>query len=431
MLEERLDLWDSGTIKTDYGASFLKHIPKYEAFCNFPSHDNFQQVIHNNYNVYYPIKHPDPEPEDSFERIASLIKHIFGTNDITYTNAIGEEKTLNEYELGLDYVQLLFAKPQEKLPVLCLVSKENETGKSTFCDLLRAIFQGNITSITNQDFKDSFNAHWITKHIVYCSETLLEKAEYSERIKTLSTDHKSNVNTKGVSQFEIDIFIHFILLSNNETSFIRLTEYDTRFWIRKVPVLKTKDPEFLSGMITEVPAFIAFLKSRNFATKKESRMWFNQRLTMTDALNKVIIYNKPSIEKELRYRIINMFLDFNVDEILMSEKDIKEQFFPGTKDLKYLGEVLRNSMNLDQWKDDSGLYKTRRYKIPTWVKAYDEDAKEQVTIEGHIPSNGRPYVFKRSDFIDELTEQQYSRTSSEANPSAQGSLFTKEDDMPF
>ena len=431
--EDRLELWDIATINRQHGKEFWKHIPSYDAFCNVPSHDNFQPVIHNAYNVYYPLKHPDPEEDETFERIMNLIKHIFGTGKIEYKPKDGSDPiTLNEWELGLDYIQILFQLPQEKLPVLCLVSKENETGKSTFCDLLRAIFQGNITSINNQDLKTDFNAHWITKLIVYCSETFLEKQEYSERIKTLSTDQKANVNTKGVSQYEIDIFLHFILLSNNESSFVRVTEDDTRYWVRKVPVLTDRDPNFLKEMIVEVPAFIAFLKNRTLKTKKESRMWFSHSLTKTDALKKVIQYNRSTVEKELRYRLTQMFLDFDKDIIMMSASDIKEHIFPHVKDLKYLSEVLRDSMGVDHYKDNEGKYRIRRYNIPTWEVVWDDDNKKKIKKQGIIPGNGRPFVFNRKEFVDAADEANYLRGIDYSDDDYETAINTKvDDDLPY
>jgi len=44
------------------------------------------------------------------------VKHIFG----------------DQIELGLDYLQLLYQKPVQILPIVCLVSKERSTGKTTF-----------------------------------------------------------------------------------------------------------------------------------------------------------------------------------------------------------------------------------------------------------------------------------------------------------
>ena len=43
----------------------------------------------------------------------------------------------DQYELGLDYLQILYTMPQQKLPILLLVSEERNTGKSTILNFLR------------------------------------------------------------------------------------------------------------------------------------------------------------------------------------------------------------------------------------------------------------------------------------------------------
>lgn len=60
-----------------------------------------------------------------FRDIEKLMHHIF------------EE----QYELGLDYMQLLYMQPTQKLPILLLVSEERNTGKTTFPNFLKSIFQ--------------------------------------------------------------------------------------------------------------------------------------------------------------------------------------------------------------------------------------------------------------------------------------------------
>ena len=49
-----------------------------------------------------------------------------------------------QYELGMDYMQLLYAKPTQKLPILLLVSEERNTGKTTFLNFLKAMFEDNV-----------------------------------------------------------------------------------------------------------------------------------------------------------------------------------------------------------------------------------------------------------------------------------------------
>ena len=102
------------TIIDDFGKKQLENVPKYKIFINFPSNIDYKRVINNCYNLYYPISH-EPQ-EGQWENIKTLFKHIWQ----------------EQYEYGLDYVQIMYQYPLQILPILCVVSKENATGKSTF-----------------------------------------------------------------------------------------------------------------------------------------------------------------------------------------------------------------------------------------------------------------------------------------------------------
>jgi hypothetical protein len=106
---------------TAYGKDFFEHIPKYKAFCNVPDHIHYQPIIENCFNRYFEFEH-DPE-DGECSLTLEFLHHIFG----------------EQYDLGLDYIQLLYQRPQQILPILCLVSAENNTGKSTFIKWLKAI----------------------------------------------------------------------------------------------------------------------------------------------------------------------------------------------------------------------------------------------------------------------------------------------------
>lgn len=137
--------WSYGAIRQDESKEYIINIPKYDGFCIVPDNINYKRVVGNFYNKYEPINHIPTE--GSFVHIDSLIHHIF------------EE----QYELGMDYIQLLYTRPLQKLPILLLVSQERNTGKSTFLNFLKAIFQDNVTFNTNEDFGSKFNEDWATK----------------------------------------------------------------------------------------------------------------------------------------------------------------------------------------------------------------------------------------------------------------------------
>jgi hypothetical protein len=426
------------TITDDYSRDFAKHVPKYEAFCNVPDHNNFQQVIHNCFNVYSPIDHvPDEDecfPED-FPNIMKLIVHIFGEKIVHFSDKeTKERKEFKTVQIGLDYLQLLYQQPAQKLPILCLVSKENGTGKSTLGFFLRSMLGANVAIVGNADLANDFNAHWATKSVVICDEAKIDKHQVIEKIKALSTAHKIFMNAKGRGQVELDCFIKFILMTNNEENFIYANEDDVRYWVLKVPVLRTDDPHIMGKLVDEIPAFLSFLNKRKMATDQRSRMWFHPELLKTDALRKVIQYSQSTIVKELRTFFKDLFLDTGMDEILMTAEVVMKEALSKRYEKNYLAKVLQDDLKVQQYHvwvvdnvegkeyhnqqealsvaeikhpDSIGhmlygrikpKYKVRRYTYPSYQERLQDGIKERVRVEvKEEPS--RPYVFKRSDFV--------------------------------
>ena len=172
-------VWNNETLRQDYGRDYLATVPKYDGFCTVPEHARYQPVIGKFLNLYEPIDHR-PE-EGDFTHIQSLVRHIFG----------------EQYELGMDYLQLLYLHPVQKLPILLLVSEERNTGKSTFLNFLKALFQNNVTFNTNEDFRSQFNSDWAGKLLILVDEVLLNRREDSERLKNLSTTLSYKMEAKG------------------------------------------------------------------------------------------------------------------------------------------------------------------------------------------------------------------------------------------
>jgi len=373
------------TIIEDHGKKFTAFTPKYESFCNVPDHVNFQQVFNNCFNVYTPFEH-EPEPGEC-PNIKDFILHIFG----------------DQYELGLDYVQLLYQRPTQVLPILCLVSKANKTGKSTFIKLLKAIFTQNATIIGNEELSNQFNAFWSTKLIVACEESFIEKKTIIERLKALSTGDKITMNAKGRDQIEIDFFAKFILASNNEDTFIFASRDDVRYWVRKVPVFAGKEKvRLLEDMIEEIPAFLDFLNNREMVSKNVTRMWFDEKLLRTEALDKLIHNSRPGIEKELYENLKTIFLEFGEEEILITPTNANELFLTKKQDQSYLIRIFTENMGVKKYANPDGKEVTKNYIIPYWKT--DTDGSIVRSEHKYV---GRPYVFKAIDILDKYDLKQW------------------------
>ena len=302
--EKKRVVWNNSTLRQDYGKNYLATVPKYDGFCTVPNHLNYQKEIEGFLNLYEPIEHK-PQQGD-FSHIQSLMRHIFG----------------EQYELGMDYMQLLYLQPTQKLPIVLLVSEERNTGKSTFLNFLKAVFENNVTFNTNEDFRSQFNSDWAGKLLIVVDEVLLNRREDSERLKNLSTTFTYKVEDKGKDRTEIAFFAKFVLCSNNEYLPILIDAGETRYWVRKIMPLQNDDTNFLQKLKAEIPAFLYFLTQRELSTTQESRMWFNPRLTHTAALQKIIRSNRNRLEIEMTELLLDIMSNMNVESVSFCLNDL-------------------------------------------------------------------------------------------------------------
>lgn len=303
--------WNRETIVSDHGKSFLGNILKLDGFCCIPDHLHYQLIIDNFYNTYNELS---TSPVDEILNLEQLENNI--PNSLNFVQHIfGDQK-----EFGLDYLKLLFERPTQTLPILCLVSKERATGKSSFIKWLKAIFGLNMTYIKGDSFNSQFNSDWASMLIVAIDEVFFDKKEITERLKYLSTTDKDKVEAKGKDRQEIEFFAKFILCSNNEDNFIQIDEEEIRFWIRKIRPIKTEDVFFLKKLNAEIPYFLKYLIQRDFKSSQKTRMWFTPQQIMTESLMKLINKNKSEVAiLELLHECFEKIED---EEILIAPNDI-------------------------------------------------------------------------------------------------------------
>lgn len=364
--------WNKATIIDDFGKDSLKAIKKYETFCTFPSHINYQREINNFYNKYEPLSYCVNEKGD-WKNIKLFLQHLFGV----------------QYELGLDYLSILWKYPSQILPILCLVSVERNTGKSTFLKLLKLIFEGNMTINKNEDFRSRFNSDWAGKLIVAVDEVLLDKKEDSERIKNLSTSNHYKLEGKGVDKAEIEFFGKFILCSNNEENFIKIDDLEIRYWVIKVNPFAKENPDLLEQMKKEIISFAYHLTHRKIETQRTTRMWFTKEQIYTKALDVLVRGNRTSIEKEIEEFLIDQFCTLELDELYYTTKDLHEQLNLANIRVgkNYVSKIITDSFKLEPKNSSYNLYRLDLSNVGKKWSVYTENRK------------GRFYTFKREEFI--------------------------------
>ena len=369
---EILVSWSIETIRQDHGKSYLSKISKYDGFTCIPNHIDFKQEYKDFYNIYSPLsKKPK---EGSIDTTLNFVKHIFGKQN----------------ELGLDYLQLLYVRPIQVLPILCLVSKERSTGKSTFLKWLKEIFDNNLTYLTNDSFSSQFNSDWANKLLICIDEVLFNKEELTERIKYLSTTNINKLEAKGKDKREVEFFGKFILCSNNEDNFIKIDANETRFWVIKVPIIEKERTDYLEKLISEIPAFLHFLKQRQLSTNHLTRMWFTAQQIKTVALKKLVQHNRNRVEKELASIILSVMEKFDLEEVHLCPIDALHALNKTRvkTDLTQLRRLLKKDWKLKN-QDNSNKYQ----KFQIWSDG-DIDLKD---AKGRYFTIEKPFLVQNFD----------------------------------
>jgi hypothetical protein len=319
--------------KSGVDRTALKH---YESFIIDPNNVEYQPVVDNKFNMYQPFPHKPHDGKvnnDDIPYTLEFFNHIFG------------EQT----ELGMQYFKYLYLYPRQILPILVLVSKERQTGKSSFLEYIQMVFGGNYVQLMANDLTGDFNAHYAPANIIGVDESLIDKTHAVERVKSLVTSKTIMVNDKFVKSYQMPFYGKLIMTSNKVTDFMKVESDEIRFWVRKIPRIKKHDAKFYERLSKEIPMFLAYIKALPEREVK-SRMIFAPDELMNDALKEVMNESKSSLCKELEMRLEEFFLkDKSLDHICATPIDIKQVWYSTDSKitLSYIRKTLRDEMGLE------------------------------------------------------------------------------------
>lgn len=311
-LNETLIPWNYETISRDLKegqeevALYFKNIPKYDGMTCIPSHTNYKRVHGTFYNMYSPLIHKPLQGKVDYT--LKYLKHVFGC----------------QLELALDYLKILYEKPTQILPIICLVSKKRDTGKSTFLKWLKAIYTSNMSFLDNQNIGGRFNSDWMGKLVVGVEEAAIKDDTLIDVLKNISTADKYNSEAKGKDRVEVDMFLKIILCSNREVDLLKLDDDEIRFWVVKVPTIldSDKDVALLEKMKNEIPAFLYYLLNREMHVPTAlTRMWFSPKQLETPALRKMRIASRNRLELELAAALYIAMENLEVEAVNLIAND--------------------------------------------------------------------------------------------------------------
>jgi len=361
---ERVELkrWNKETIIFDHEKKFLYEIPIFDDFVIDPNNNGNTNIIHNCYNMYNDFPHTPKKGDWKWTFV--LLKHIFGT----------------QFKAGMIYLKVMYENPKQPLPILVMVSKERQTGKSTFLDWLNMIFGANMVMIEPDVIGSTFNGEYATSNIIAIDETILDKQIAVEKIKSLATKKFISVNIKQVAQFKLPFFGKIIMASNNEDKFMRIDSEEIRFWVRKIESPKTENHNILNDMIAEIPAFLYYLKSMADIDFSKSRMVLTTDQIKNEFLEAVVKESKSQLYKELIELFTDYFDNNDSEKVEFTPNDIKNKWFKHNNNvnISYIRRVLKLEFNKN-----------------TPIKTYYYTPFDNVDKK-----YGRAFTFQLTDFTD-------------------------------
>lgn len=335
-----LKAWDKATINDDHGKSLLSHIPKFQDFTIIPNNKEFIPVDNNCYNLYSKFAHDPFNGDVSLTDIPvtiGVMNHIFG----------------DQWELGLKYMKILYEFPRQILPVLALVSTERQTGKTTFLNYLQILFGENATLINPGDLTSNYNDAYATKNIIMIDETVIDRANTIEKLKSIATAKTMSVSQKFVQHYSVPFFGKVIICTNKENDFMRIDEEEIRFWVRKIkPVVGERNTLIEEQLRDEIPKFLKLLTDLPDVDFSKSRMVFTEDEIQTNALSSVKNESKSSLCKEIEYHLEHFFNNYDVNEFEATAGDIKNRWFLNNNQINipYIRKVIKEEMKIETLK---------------------------------------------------------------------------------
>jgi len=325
-----LKAWKKEEIKQDHGSAYINNIPKFDDYTIEPNNFSYRPVINNCYNLYREFSHRPVKGEWYWTEI--LMRQIFG----------------EQYALGIRYLQALYLHPDRILPIVVLVSRERQTGKTTFLNWLNMIFGDNMVMISPEDLTNSFNHIYATSNLIAIEETLIEKSITVEKLKSLATGKFISVNQKWVQQYKIPFYGKIILASNNEDKFARIDEEEIRFFVLKVGKPTIMNHNIEKGLAKEIPAFLHYLTTLPPIDWSKDRSGFTPDELSNDTLRNVKEESKNWLYKELVELITDWFNNNSDEELYAIPADIKNKWFSHNSraDIAYIRTVIKNDFKL-------------------------------------------------------------------------------------
>ncbi len=344
--KKQLRPWKKETLVMDFGTDTIKQFPeelKYDGFCNIV---NFLEEIEFEDKLYNRFTRPQWTPsEGKWPTTEKLLRKVFS------------EVGIDQWEQGLDWIQLQLTEPKQKLHCLILGSKGRETGKDTFVEWMTMLLGNhNVYFADIDNFLKPFNSAYADKCLIALNEVKFSSINDGsmEKIKNYITQATVLIDEKFQTPVTVDYYGKMIMLTNNVHDFMKLDDEENRFWIRTMPELNKKkdfDPYFKDKLLKEIPHFLHMILNRELDCKeKDGRFWLPETITHTSERERLVENSKSSLYLEIRDLLEDTLTERpELDELSFVPRDIREILkskYDSQHDLKYIKKTLQKDFKL-------------------------------------------------------------------------------------
>lgn len=321
--KDKLHIWNKETLTADFGSDYIKQFPdelKYEGFVN---QVEFVEDTVRRDRQYNRFKKPEwpTLTKGKFPTTEKLLRKVFSD--------CGQD----QYEHGLDWIQLQLTNPKQMLHCLILGSESREAGKDTFILWMKMLLgKHNVYFSDIENFLKPFNSPYADKCLIALNEVKFSSINDGsmEKIKQYVTQDSVLIDEKFQVPVELDYYGKVVMLTNNVHDFMRIDDEENRFWIRTMPKLNKKkdfDPHFMDKLEQELGHFLHFITNRTLKTDgKQTRFYLPDSVTHTEELERIRENSKSSLYIEIKDLL---------DDTFYSRKDTNELFFI-VKDIRNL-----------------------------------------------------------------------------------------------
>ena len=231
--------------------------------------------------------------------------------------------------------------------------------------------------LDSERISSHFTSPWAGKLIVAVDESLIDtdKPTVTNRLKMIATNPTIPLEGKGKDAKEVPNISKLIMCSNDESNF-----------------MKIDNPRMADKMAEEIPAFLYFLKNRQLYYPEKSRLYFDEKIYDTPALDKIKRRTENGLVKNLKDVIRNQFTYMHSDTINMSLSVLYELV---SEQYKYA-----DRLKIAEYLRDNG-YRTGCAKMFSW--------RRSISLP-EISDKDRFYTFKASDW---MTQEEFEELRSE------------------